>query len=277
MSPSPNSPFIRRLVRALALTTLAIWALMLTAIVECAPGRALAREVFQRLADRVASTPDAALHVPAAAAGGFATCDTGSGYAYGYSSDDSDGFSWAVLDENDEMTGESMNTSIRRYAVRRGEPFFWFREDGDEFIVRDRALVAQARAAVEPMKEIGQEMGKVGGEMGRHGARMGRIGGKMGAVGARMGALQTRLALSEGSAASRARLRAELEEMRGEMDRLRVEMDASRDVDQEPLRQRMAELSVRQKAALREARTKLREIAARARREGKAERPHANA
>lgn len=60
--------------------------------------------------------------------------------------------------------------------------------------------------------------------------------------------------------------------------RAQLELEnTERSGQQRELARRMSELSAKQQAAMKDVRQKIRELAARARREGKAERPHANA
>ncbi len=279
MSPFEFSPIVRRAVFAVAVFTLASWALLLGTLLAwpAAPSRAAA--ALGRLAHVTTLTPDAQTCVAFANAGHIVSCGDDAGYAYGVESNDQE-FSWALLDEDGNSTGENMNSRRVRSGARTGEARFWFVDQGDEYVVRDHALVEEVREATRPLCELGQQMGEVGSEMGRNGTRMGRIGGKMGQIGARMGAVQARLANRGSSRAARADIDAQMAALRAEMDKLRAQMDAEhRDHDggQQELSKRMSELSAQQQQALKEARIKVREIAARARREGKAERPHANA
>ena len=69
-------------------------------------------------------------------------------------------------------------------------------------------------------------------------------------------------------------------ELRAEIAELRVQLDqehTAQGSQQQELSRRMSELSAKHHDILKQVRQKVREIATRARREGKAERPHANA
>jgi len=274
-----SSP-LGRVVVGLGVFTFAFWALAAAAFFAWSPGRGVAMAAVTHLASHAVRATGA---VAAPATGNDSCTDTCTDDSYSYStgSDDEQGFAWAVLDtDNDLVIDGGEPNHVRAYA-RRGQPLFWFRDDGDEFWVTDRALVDEARRATAPVKASGQEMGRVGAEMGRHGAAMGRVGGRMGSIGARLAMMEARLASNPDlSTAELEHQREMLNEMRGQLRELQSQLDGQRDEHERAQRQlsrRMSELSARHEAALGEARAKLREIATRARREGKAERPHANA
>ena len=109
------------------------------------------------------------------------------------------GFCWGLRDgafrSNCGVSDEELQDAIEARGIRGS--FLWISQDGDEWVIRDRALVARARASVEPMQQLGKEMGRLGGEMGQLGAQQGRFGAEMGRLGARQGVLAARLALLE--------------------------------------------------------------------------------
>jgi len=198
-------------------------------------------------------------------------------YSYGYSDEDGD-FSWTVTGDGDDMiVSDRYSRRVRAHAG--DEPAFWFRENGESYVVRDPTLVKEARRTCEPLRAVGREMGQVGSEMGKHGAAMGRIGGRMGALGARLARLELRVA-SRASAESGAAMREQMSEMRAELSRLQEQLSdqqAEHAVRQRELSRRMSVLSARHERVLKDVRQQMRELARRAQREGKAERPHANA
>ncbi len=110
-----------------------------------------------------------------------------------------DGFRWSLHDgefrSNCGVSPGELQDAIG--SVGRGGDFLWISQDGDEWLIRDRALIQRARVSVEPMERLGKEMGRLGGEMGRLGAQQGRFGAELGRLGARQGALAARLALLE--------------------------------------------------------------------------------
>ncbi len=272
------SPFANRACSAIAVFTLASWTLIAGTFLAWAPARealgvgvaAVARVLP---ADRV---PAGAGHGHPAGIELASSTSTGHSYDTG---DEQDGFAWNVADGDGDMILDGR--SLRRHARRakHDEPRFEFRQGGEWYVVTDPAFVEEVQRAAAPLRDVGREMGAVGGEMGRHGAEIGRLGGRVGALGARLGLLETRLA-TRASGRSRAAWRAETDELRAELQRLRDELGKRQTGHagrQRELSRRMSELSGRHQQVLREVRAEVREIARRALREGKAERPHANA
>ena len=123
-----------------------------------------------------------------------------SGHTY-WTSDD-DGFSWGIVDDHDADVrngnlDDDERDALRDMAHANGAPVLWFRLDGDEWAVRDRALVQKADRILQPMRDLGREMGRFGREQGRLGARQGRIGARQGRFGAEVGRLAARRAAVE--------------------------------------------------------------------------------
>jgi hypothetical protein len=201
--------------------------------------------------------------------------------AYAYSAAEDSGFSWAVLRPGDADDArvtvdldDRTSPGLSRLRHESPVPVFWFRLDGDEFVVRDAAMVAEADAAQRPLGEIGRRMGEVGGEQGRVGGRQGRIGGRLGLLGARLAQMRTRLSLAG---------HADDPDTRRQLDAIEQQLDALRR-EQLPLGEQMralgeqmARLGREMAAATDQARRQLRALAERAVREGKAERLHAEA
>ncbi len=279
MSFHQLSPSANRVLVALAMFTFASWSLAAAALLAWAPGQRVAlrtaARVVERLSPRRHHAPRA---VPAMPVLSLASAN---GYGYSYSDDPSAGdFAWGLLDQDGDVWIEGGDSRRVRAQGRKGEPYFWFREGREEYVVRDPATVAEVREATEPLRVLGRRMGEVGGEMGRQGAAMGKLGGRMGAVGARLGMLETRLAMRAASRSERSEAEATLRELRAELDRMQRGISAEQAKhagEQRELSRRMSELSARHQEALRDARIRVREIARRAVREGKAGRPHANA
>jgi hypothetical protein len=276
-----SSP-LGRLVVGLGVFTFAFWALAAAAVVAWSPGRGVAIAAVDRLGSSRVYASEAVATPDTEEGSCSATCDDASGFSYDYNAgSDADDFGWAVLDGDGTVTIDGGEADRVRSHSRRGEPVFWFRDGDDEFWVDDRAIVDEVRRATAQFRELSREMGRVGAEMGRHGAAMGQIGGRMGSIGARIGVVQARLATrSDLSSANREHEREMLRELRAQLRDLRRQLDSQQGEharSQAELSRRMSELSARHGEALREARREVREISRRARREGKAERPHANA
>ncbi len=111
-------------------------------------------------------------------------------------------------------------------------------------------------------------------------AETGRLGGPLGTAGARLAAIEARCATRAAARGSADEARAHIDEMRPELAKLREELSLKRAAHadrQRALLRRLSELSARQREVSSEVRERVRELARRALREGKAERPHANA
>lgn len=282
MSPSTMSPIFGRALLALALYTLAAWVLIGTALIAWAPGRSLAAATLSHVARAVSGPSSCAQASAIALSDGIAPWNQVRTVAYAYDDGDGSDFRWGLRDADGNsdiwMDGEDMDSRSRDGG--KSEPRFWFRDNGTSYVVRDPAVIAEVREAVRPLREIGKQMGEVGGEMGRNGARMGRIGGRLGAVGARLGLVEARLAQRAARNGDAAGAETSMKELRAEMESLRAQLDRERESQsgqQRELSRRMSELSAKHHEIMKDVRQKVREIATRARREGKAERPHANA
>jgi hypothetical protein len=277
-----SSP-LGRLVIGLGVFTFAFWALAAAAFVAWSPSRGVAMAAVARAGSHRVHAANAAATPRTGDDSCSAMCDveTSSSYSYSNGSDDGDDFGWAVIDAGNDMVIDGGNVQHVREHARRGESLFWFRDGDDEYWVTDRGIVDQAKRITANVQRLGQELGKVGAEMGKHGAEMGRLGGRMGAIGARVGMVEARIASSPDlSSAERERQRELVHQMREQLRELQRQLDTEQGEharSQRELSRRMSELSAQHQTALRDARTQLRELARRARREGKAERPHANA
>lgn len=278
-----SSP-LGRVVVGLGVFTFAFWALAAAAFLAWSPSRGVALAAVSQLGSQRVHASDA-VDTPDT---GDDSCTTGcdasaEDFSYSTRSDDGDqpDFGWAVLDAGGSMTIDGGEADQVRIHARHGQPLFWFRDGDEEFWVTDRAIIDEARRATARVTELGREMGKVGAEMGRHGAAMGRIGGRMGSISARLAMAEARLATdTDLTSAELEHQRELLSEMRHQVHALQAQLDDEQSEharSQRELSRRMSELSAQHQEALREARTKMREISLRARREGKAERPHANA
>jgi len=267
MSPTP----LHRALVALAVFTFASWGLIAAAIFLWAPGRSLAASAVSRVARAAAVSPSAG-SLAAAAMTDLVPCGGRCVYSFAGMDDSSPDFSWSVKSGNDVDSEDASD----HHAAAAGRDEFWFRDQGDEYVVHDHAIVGEVRDAVRPLREMGRQMGDVGREMGRRGAAMGRLSGKLGLLSGKLAFLEVRASREGSSRATReeiARLREQMAELRA-----RIGHGAWTDrYDRDRLSIRMHELSERNKEMLRQVRERVREISRRARREGKAERPHANA
>ena len=202
-------------------------------------------------------------------------------------SGDADGFRWAVIDGRSDCMGDGVDDDVREAlageARSGGAPVLWLRLDGEDWVVRDRALVDRAGRLLQPMRDLGKQMGALGGEMGTLGAEQGRHGAEAGRLAARQAALAVRLALAgptdDGDAlGERERLALQRKRLELSRERAGVERSLARAEARElgermgELGRRMEELGRRMRVLGRRAERGMRELAREAIAARKAER-----
>src|SRR6185436_15880040 len=144
--PSPRSPippFVNRALLVVGVFTFASWTLIAALLLSWAPARAAAQRTVARVA---AALPRS--HGPASTCTETPTATPFEaevtaraaefGYAFGDDGDeDGGGFSWSLSGGEPDANSNSRATRLR------------FRENGEEYVVRDPALVAEAERATE--------------------------------------------------------------------------------------------------------------------------------
>lgn len=142
-------------------------------------------------------------------------------------------------DRNTMVNGSTDDIERARRHHRPGEQMLWFRYDGQEYVVRDPAVLREVHELWDPVGRIGEaqgrlgeaqgrigeEQGRIGEAQGRLGAQQGELGARQGAIGARVAALATR-ELGEVSAAERREMDREREALEEESRELGREMEA---------------------------------------------------
>jgi chromosome segregation ATPase len=145
-----------------------------------------------------------------------------------------DHFSYAVLSPESQsfsgMTDQDDWKDLRRMLDESDETLFWFRLDGREYLVQDRAAVERAVRIVEPMQELGGRQGELGSRQGALGAKQGRIGSRQGLLGGKQARLNLRLqrierSLNREHVEDRAALRAEQRGIEDELESIETEME----------------------------------------------------
>ena len=111
------------------------------------------------------------------------------------------------LDEHHTtMSGSSGDRERARRARIGNEQMLWFRHAGQEYVVRDRAILDEVLAIWEPVNVLGDEQGKLGTRQGELGTKQGELGTRQGELGTQQGNLGTRqgaLGTRQGAMASR--------------------------------------------------------------------------
>lgn len=179
-----------------------------------------------------------------------------------------DDFEYARVDRRDGHDHSTFSTSttawerVDRLLDKEDGPVFWFSLDGQAYLVRDAATVAEARRIVRPMHELGKKQGKLGAKQGVLGARLAALAGRSVSRGGRERASMR---------AERRRIEEEMEELGRQMEQLGGRQ-APLGEEQAILGAQQAELGRQQSFASKKAGEDLRRVARRARDEGRARR-----
>lgn len=113
--------------------------------------------------------------------------------------------------ESVSMSGSSDDVRRARALRIGGEALLYFRDGGEAYVVRDPAVLRQAKAIFKPQEEVGARQG----ELGRRQGELGKLQGELGAEQGRLGALQANSPPRE--AAELARKQGELGKRQGEL------------------------------------------------------------
>jgi bla regulator protein BlaR1 len=137
-------------------------------------------------------------------------------------------------DENETtMSGNLKDIDRARKFKHPKEQLLWFREGGQEYLIRDPATLKQAEAAWKPVRELGEQQGKLGSQQGELGRQQGELGRQQGILGTRQGTLAVResaLSMRESSdalsPADKEQVARQRQELRQQQRALRKEMRA---------------------------------------------------
>lgn len=138
------------------------------------------------------AVPAAAPHPSDAprAQGAAAAPQAGSRHTSTYSFGNSERGAWVFVEGEARTMSGSSGDAERALAARRGdEPLLYVRRGGDAWVVRDPALLAEAKSILEPVLELGRQQGELGGRQGALGGEQGGLGERQGALGAEQGKL----------------------------------------------------------------------------------------
>lgn len=131
------------------------------------------------------------------------------------------------------MSGDTRDIERARRLRQGNEALLWFRDAGQEFVLRDAALLKQIDVLWKPVEELGDAQGKLGSQQGALGQQMGELGAQQGLIGTRQGALSLReasLSMRENrdslSDDDRAQLARQRRELRHQMRALEKQMRA---------------------------------------------------
>ncbi len=211
--------------------------------------------------------------------------------AFGYSwTDQGDGFSFGLLGGGDDNTlsgsfGDGDWSRIRRLSRQNPDRIFWFRLQGRDYVVHDRAIVNRVREMMKPQIELGRRQGALGAQQAELGEQQARLGSRQAGLGARQAELAARLAdlsmdasFGDASRAERAEMRRKIDDIQ---DRIHVLSRQQRELgdqqqalgdQQSELGAKQSALGERQRAEAERARPAVRRLAAQCVRDGRAER-----
>ena len=112
------------------------------------------------------------------------------GYGYSYSSNDGEPYVFLSGDGSITMSGSSDEVGkVKQLQGSSKGGLLWFRRGGKEYVIRDAALLKQAKELFKAQAELGARQGELGGRQGALGAKQGELGAKQGSLGAEMGTL----------------------------------------------------------------------------------------
>jgi len=150
------------------------------------------------------------------------------------------------MDEDSTMMSGSSADRSRASSLRKGkEQMLWFRRDGQEYIVRDPAVLREVEEIYRPLREIGGGQAKIGSKQAEIGSRQAEIGEQQAGIGAKqaeigarqakIGSRQAKFAVRQASKErgdrdeldkERREIELEMKELEREMQELSGEMEA---------------------------------------------------
>jgi bla regulator protein blaR1 len=142
---------------------------------------------------------------------------------------------YVLLREGDRisMSGDTRDIERARRLRQGNEALLWLRDGGQEYVIRDPALLKQVDAAWKPVEEIGEAQGKLGSQQGELGRQQGEYGAQQGLLGTRQGTLSVReasLSMRESSDSlsddDRAQIARQRREIRNQMRAIDKQMRA---------------------------------------------------
>lgn len=135
--------------------------------------------------------------------------------------------------DNVSMSGDTRDIERARRLRQGNEPLLWLRDAGQEYVVRDPAILKQIDALWKPVEELGEAQGKLGKQQGEYGKQQGQYGAQQGLLGTRQGTLSVReasLSMRENNDSltddDRAQIARQRREIRSQMRNLEKQMHA---------------------------------------------------
>lgn len=155
---------------------------------------------------------------------------------------DEDNLVYIQLNAGDHITmmGDERNLARARKLQHGSEPMAWFKDGGQDYVLRDAEALRQLEAIWKPVRELGDAQGKLGEQMGALGREQGKIGMRQGLLGTRQGTLAVReqaLDLRAANEALTAGERAELTRQRNALRDQQKQLDKEMRALDRPMRE----------------------------------------
>ena len=163
---------------------------------------------------------------------------------------DSDGNKYVFSDGDMNVVNGDGDTDFSDLRRAYGRRFFWFRHDGQAYVVRDAAIIHELVDLYRPQSELGREQGELGRKQGALGRKQGELGREQGLLAKQQVSVAMRFDDDDVSTASRRR---ELD--RKQRDLSRRQADLGR--EQSRLGEEQSRLGERQSALGRDIERKL--------------------
>jgi hypothetical protein len=89
------------------------------------------------------------------------------------------------LGDSTTMNGNFDDDGMALLQDRFGTRFFWFKRDGQAYVVSDAKQIERAEAIVKPQRDLGAKQGALGRKQGALGVKQAALGQKQAAIGLR--------------------------------------------------------------------------------------------
>ena len=107
-------------------------------------------------------------------------------------SDDHTNYVYFHDEDHTSMSGSTKDIDHARRYQHGKEPVLWFRDGGQEYVVRDPDTLRQLDAIWKPIRDLGDAQGKLGTQQGGLGTQQGQLGAHQGLIASRQAALAVR-------------------------------------------------------------------------------------
>jgi len=89
------------------------------------------------------------------------------------------------IGDSTTINGDFDDDSALRMKERFGTRYFWFKRDGQAYVVSDAKQIERAAAIIKPQHDLGMKQGALGEKQGALGEKQAALGMKQAAIGSR--------------------------------------------------------------------------------------------